>query len=81
MPIDFQIKLHTSELRRGQILRQYRNERRLSQTEIADWINTNHNLNLTQKRISAIENGSDIRIGEAIAFADCFGVDMNIFRV
>ncbi len=81
MAIVSKAKLHTPALRRGALIRQLRVNKNLYQSDIACWINANdYGLNITQKRISAIEAGSDLRGSEIYAIADCFGIEVEQLR-
>lgn len=81
MAIATKQKLHTPELRRGDLIREARVTKRLRQSDVATWINAHdYKIRINQKRISQIEAGSDLRGSELFAIADCFGLDVNRLR-
>lgn len=81
MAIASKAKIHTPALRRGSIVREHRIKKNLYQADVAKWINNNgYNLNMTQKRISQIEGGSDLKGSELFAIADCFGITVEDLR-
>ncbi len=81
MAIASKTKLHTPELRRGALIRELRAKKNLCQSDVACWVNANqYGINMTQRRISAIESGSDLRGTEIYALADCFGIDVEELR-
>ena len=83
MAIASKAKLHTPALRRGALIRELRVKNNLYQSDVASWINANYGhigINMTQKRISSIEAGSDLRITEAFLLADCFGIELEHLR-
>ena len=82
MAIATKAKLHTPALRRGALLKELRVKKGLFQVDIASWINAHgyDGLNMTQKRVSAVEAGSDMRGTEIYALSDCFGINVEELR-
>lgn len=81
MSIASKARLFTPALRRGALIKELRVKRGLYQADVAAWINEHgYNINMTQKRISSLESGSDFRGSEIYAIADCFGIDVEELR-
>ena len=79
MAIQSALRNLTIEQKQGNFVRQQRVSRGLSQTEVADWLRKNTQAKtIYQKRISEIERGSEMKVNEAFAIAECFGFDITL---
>lgn len=76
MAIQSRLHSFTIEQKQGNFVRQQRVTRGLSQEEVAHWIRRNTNITIYQKRISQIELGSEMKLNEAFAIAQCFGFEI-----